>query len=1227
MVLRTARKGRNAGGQFWGCSDYPTCKGTGDASEVDVAADEHVSASEVQPRRRMRRRVEWRDGTLQRDGWVARYTHGGGSLRSIDVPAGLLRRFGACWIAREDVESYRPADPGTRRVIALVRKILQRGSTPPLHPAAEQELLEAHDFGDRIRPSLLPGDLAPRLEPGETVPLGAETTGWDHDAPVTRHDLPYDSHEEREFHQEWVPNTLGAEWARWFVPQASLDLLLAAAGIAGEGMRRVDFLVSAPWCDSFVVEIDGAHEGQEDVDEARDEALAEAGYDVIRVTSAELRNGSAASLTEIQRRCPPAPKGPGDTVLDMVHAAAQGHRLLLALLEALAAGFVAGDRWAVDVRDTTGWSVAMAAPYLDLFAAAALLWGDPSLAPNHIEFCGDDDASFELVDGVYIETETGAASPADVTIHLESSATPVEDLPARNAKTPQIVVRSAHLPLDVRDVPSEGSMRVPVNSDPEATRRAMGVMLRSVFAKSEFRDGQLEAILELLAGRDCVVLLPTGAGKSLIYQLAGLCMPGRTLVIDPLVALIEDQVLGLHRNGIDRVAWITGDRVQEQGTDALLESVEAADALFVLVSPERLQTERFRQSLAMLAIQTPVNLAVVDEAHCVSEWGHQFRTSYLNLGATIAKTCSDQNNNRPPVVALTGTASRAVLRDVLHELAIDERTPNSIVRPQSFDRPELHYRVVTTDPSTAPAILQASIRSLPDEFNQQGATFFSPRKYQTSSGVVFCQVVNGKRGVLDVAKNLAPVVGGTPVVFSGSPPKGYDRRRWSGVKADSAQRFKANEAPVLVSTSAFGMGIDKPNIRWVVHYGLPGSIEAYYQEVGRAGRDGRQAHCVLVYSEYDEQRARALLSEDLDLEDARDQCNQITSWAERDDVTSALFFHFNSFPGTASEVDELSETAALIDPERIARAREIPFGPDDDARERALHRLVVLGVVRDYLVDWGSKKFTVHTAAVEPADIQRALLTFVERSQPGRVEALRLELDELDLRKLSETIEVCGRMLVSFVYETIERSRRRSLREMWVAAKEARTDAELRQRVLDYLSEGDVAPILERLAEEQRFDLAAWRDAWARLTSVDDAREWRGTTARLLASYPDQPGLLVGRAIAELVDPDGDIEDFDANLEAAITSAPRYGIGDTDSESLLEWVLAYSARRSGRAFAAALAKVYQLRPTTGIVERAIAGPGSRHRETAGVAVTELRLRLDHELTEVDELLRLVGGRY
>lgn len=339
-----------------------------------------------------------------------------------------------------------------------------------------------------------------------------------------------------------------------------------------------------------------------------------------------------------------------------------------------------------------------------------------------------------------------------------------------------------------------------------------------------------------------MVLLPTGAGKSIIYQLAGLLMPGLTLVVDPINALIEDQVEGLHAYGIDRAVPITGD-IDRVERERLLWRVERGEYLFVLHSPERLQSPQFRSALRALAESSLVNLAVIDEAHCVSEWGHDFRPAYLNLGNNLRRFGAGGAQSPPPLLALTGTASRAVLRDMLTDLGIDRGRSEALVRPHSFDRPELHFEIAHTSPKEDPrAALRGVLNALPGKLGLPRTEFFRPAGRDTASGIVFVPTVTARTYSVRDARGIVQNATGSEVtVYSGSSPSRDSRDRsgsWNEEKRRNASAFKTNRVPVLVATKAFGMGIDKPNIRYTVHFGMPMSLESFYQEAGRAGRDG-----------------------------------------------------------------------------------------------------------------------------------------------------------------------------------------------------------------------------------------------------------------------------------------------------------------------------------------------------------------------------------------------------
>lgn len=1165
MLKRLARHGPHRGNEFWGCSRYPKCKGIVSIDAPSTKPNLGASDALEKPpdllyaeRARHPRKVNWSDGSTDRTQWQARYSNCGGSLRSVPVADHLLgKRLTSCWVARKRVGSAQAADESVIRTVAMAHKILQRGSLPPLHPESERTLLTLCGFADSVSTPGTDIDLAPQLN----SPVDRDNTSaiqWFAEDFQLDRSLRFDSREELRFLANWVPRVLGASAGRWITTQAPLDALLNGLGFEGAGARRVDFLFHAPQVPTFVVEIDGDQHGDQVlVDKDRDTALAEAGIEVIRIPTSELSSGEGPGFDRIKAiwKTPELPNNPDINVLRLRYGATHVHRLVLAILEGVAAGFLTGKSWAIEIVDPLAISVPLLRPYLDLISAIAELWG-PTLAPHEVHILSDGKwTDFLLDEGRYAELD-GDRVPLDLVIRLETNRSPMDLLEANWIDIPEVVVRSARLPVDIVDPVGDINERSPIRTGQEATPVALKTILQAVFAKRDFRPGQIEAVTEVLEGRDCAVLLPTGAGKSLIYQLAGLCLPGRTLVIDPIVALIEDQIEGLKRQGIDRTTGISSHEIKLGRSEAILQEVASGDALFIFIAPERLQQQSFRSALRELASTTPINLAVVDESHCVSEWGHDFRTSYLNLGRVIRQTCRDRFGGAPPILALTGTASRAVLRDVLIELGIEPQTPNTIIRPPSFDRPELRFEVIKTTPAESTASLAGYLRALPMRFGVPHAEFFRSRRDLTYSGLVFCPHVNGAYGVRDVSEKLQNVIGARPPIYAGGAPKVFPGN-WEQEKRFAARAFKENQSPVLVSTKAFGMGIDKPNIRYVVHYGIPTSIEAYYQEVGRAGRDGQPARCGLILSEYSEDRAHRLLDDDVDIETTREAAAQITS-SSADDISRALFFHLNSFKGRSTELISVGEIVDEIGPLDVAMTTYLPMGDSDSAkqaREKAIHRLVLLGVVSDYLVDWGGRRFEVHLNGTSNSSVVESLLAFIERSQPGKAATIESSIHLEEWQKPREAVVGCAEVLIAFVYDTIERSRRRCLREMWLAARESDSDEALRSRILDYLSEGDLSPRLVKLAEAPSLDFGQWISLYREILSQADAREWRGATGRLLASYPDHPGLLVGRALSELLDDQGEVKEFYSNLQQACLSSQRYGIEAKDMSHLLEWIL------------------------------------------------------------------------
>lgn len=380
------------------------------------------------------------------------------------------------------------------------------------------------------------------------------------------------------------------------------------------------------------------------------------------------------------------------------------------------------------------------------------------------------------------------------------------------------------------------TMTQAVDSADSVDPRALEALNR-YFGYDSFRPGQSGIVSAILAGRDVLGVMPTGAGKSICYQIPAAILPGVAVVISPLISLMRDQVDALNDVGLPAAFINTTQTPDEQ--DLVFAQALSGQIKLLYVTPERLETERFRN----FAVRVPISLVAVDEAHCVSQWGQDFRSSYLGIGEFIAGLPT-----RPTVAAFTATATERVRRDIVSILGL--HTPSITVT--GFDRPNLYFDVISMPRKGKASWVASYIASHPDE-----------------SGIVYCAT---RKETEALAESLNSAVaelraaGGADVSDIGTIAVAYH----GGMSADArekAQRdFVTDRVPVVVATNAFGMGIDKSNVRFVIHHNMPESIEAYYQEAGRAGRDGEPSRCTLLWNESDIVTRRRLLDSDYENE-------------------------------------------------------------------------------------------------------------------------------------------------------------------------------------------------------------------------------------------------------------------------------------------------------------------------------------------------------------------------
>jgi len=329
--------------------------------------------------------------------------------------------------------------------------------------------------------------------------------------------------------------------------------------------------------------------------------------------------------------------------------------------------------------------------------------------------------------------------------------------------------------------------------------------LQEKFGFKAFHPGQEDVISRIMTGQDTLAILATGAGKSLCYQLPALLLNGTTVVVSPLIALMKDQLDMLRERGVTEVVALNSTLSEDQEAAAIAR-VARGEIKIVFVTPEKLEDEAFVGILKSLIVP----LFVVDEAHCISQWGHDFRPAYLGLGHVIVEL------SNPTVLALTATATPAVRDDILVQLGI----PGTKAIVKGFDRPNLRYEVFRAESESA------KLRTLRDLF----------KNGLTGTGIIYTATI---KNALDVQAYLHEHLDLPCAVYHSKLQK-QDRISVHNL-------FQAEEIRAVVATNAFGLGIDKANIRFVVHYDLPGSVEAYTQEAGRAGRDGNPSRCILLY--------------------------------------------------------------------------------------------------------------------------------------------------------------------------------------------------------------------------------------------------------------------------------------------------------------------------------------------------------------------------------------------
>ncbi len=977
--------------------------------------------------------------------------------------------------------------------------------------------------------------------------------------------FPYDSTREKTFAEYYFPRVIGENWATFVYAQAGIDTLIPTIGDQFAG-QRVDFYINKNGR-KLVVELDGPeHVQSRYADENRDRFLQANGYIVRRFKNADVDAKSEDILHELTNILGTPQNTRIDADVDNKYLVASKlcHQFAVAIVKCLERGYI-GSKTNLKAEYSSTLFSQSEVDYILRVAAAEVY----SIISNFsiLYACTDEWNFFDhYAPEVWISVGDG-----------------------RIERCRSILIRDCTLPnnilCEIEDYPDGISLE---KSDEEA----LEFFLDYIFGFPGFKAGQYTAIKRLLEKKDTIVLLPTGSGKSIVYQLSSFIVPGLVVVVAPLISLIEDQVQNLERkNGITSSIYfastVTQDDKERKEKSRRLMQHNATTLIYL--APERLMIPAFREDVRALLNHNSVYAVAIDEAHCVSEWGHDFRPAYLNVG-NAARNLFSKNGEKPVISALTGTASDAVLNDVRLDLGI--RGNEALVQPDTFDRPELHFSVHTCEAKSKDFNIANLVRKeIPAAFDEEPDSFSKLQGEDTYSGIVFTPLAKKSRSqysaleMKGILERMLPEFG--VAEYFSSTPKDYDDATWKTTIRENARKFKDDEINLLVATKAFGMGIDKPNIRFIIHDGLPTSFEQYYQEAGRAGRDGKPSECILLFSNDNEEENEHLLNPELSLSDFKKAYSkydaEIYQNDSQDDVSALLYFHNGTFKGIENETKvagtilecigregfEENKTIRILMPlkeieETDDGDRLVVFNKNDREKDwiQALVRLLILGIITDYTYDY-RQNFIVSCGKLDKESVAERYGSYVsgnvvDKNRILREKALIRSIDKTGIEFAKDAVAV----LVNYIYENIEQSRRRAIHEMFDAVKQAaekqgeEQNQFLRERITQYFKyKGENRDALKAVENGEHGGLLEVVDLFDLSTTAkrytDDekqrAREVYVLAGRVLESKPDHPGLLLAQAIGRMISGDYNEKAITNNIMAAIRFARERYLVDADT--------------------------------------------------------------------------------
>jgi len=1069
-------------------------------------------------------------------------------------------------------------------VICILKNILQRGKPTLLSNYLQEELGQIHRTPDFISPYPL---------------IDLEQPNWER---IIRGDEKGNYYPAKKFFDELIPKYLG-EYKfiqQLIIPEIPINEITKVDVDEYEN-QQVDFYLPQAY---LIIEIDGSqHENNKQKDAIRDYHTAKYGIQTVRIKTVDLESENEIFLqkiTEIKDRIDKVNSKQQTrkekeksliTMSDYQSAYENGIdfensnyrataiiRFQLLILELLENGLLNfKNNWKIEIlsRDIMGFEKIaiedLMVWFTHLFQLHKIEFEKPKISVSNVKSADNFSKNksvkidFSLTKRYTDEFQTNSNVIYVRTDYLD------EFIYFKKGDSRDNLKFSSFEPYDYFKISTTNTIKYKLKfGREEKDENSLLFLVWNIFLQNDesldfntlsFREGQLPIIANALSKNDTIGLLPTGSGKSVCYQLSAILQPAISFVVCPIKSLMYDQKADLYSAFFSRINHITSDDDGED-KEKIQNEFRQGKYFFIFISPERFQLKTFRQYFSAVNKEFNIAYAVIDEVHCLSEWGHDFRTSYLNLSNAIQRHTNDFN-----WLGLTATASINVLKNIQIEFGTKHE---DVKTPLNFTRRELEFTVID-DENNKPKVINTQLEILKEEI---GA--LTENGKNSKCGIIFTPTVNGKNGCYQLSLKLREHFEIDIKYYSGSIPKVNQtpimgEKKFNEYKQSVQKEFKNNEFSLLTATKAFGMGLNKGNVHYTFHYGIPGSMESLYQEAGRAGRDknkfkSSKAKCFVLLSKSNDDR---VLDQIWDRNTPLSKVNELQRQTNGDINTNLYLFSLGlDIIKKEFEIINNLFTKYAVSNKKNVRVKGDDIGAKKAKTEKAIYRLSQLGIIEDWTINnfFRGGEFDVDFSNYSANSIKESLLKTIKyydsefslkhisKSNNKENNIYRKIINEEKYSAFEKYVLI----LLQWAYQHFAYNRKQSLKNIYELCGNFKDTEqgkiEFKNSLEAYFKFSDKSYLLQHIAENPK-DYQKWFEVFFQMDkniisnkfiTVRQQKHLRDNLSRFLESYMNNTGLDLISGLVRLFLDDYKNSDGRGRFETSLEQIQNYEYADKE---------------------------------------------------------------------------------